>query len=638
MIDLDERLRTLDRFEAPDLWAEVEIRASVPLLVPAPDRRRLLPRFTERRWVAAVVAFAVFAAAGTLVVGRLRFGESTAPAEAPDAILQAQRNFAGLVTFRASVTIDYGSEEQPAEASFEISYRLPAYREVLTAEAPAGLGSGAVGDVGVSNGREGSYLGLSEAPLPEGFVPARDLSPATGPDSTAPTVTWSEVCAAPGSSVLADEDVAGRTAWRLRCGPLDGPEPNGPWDLWIDAETGAILRVDGPLVPEQEFRPLGCACPSTGFRVTAFDPGVTFDPAVFQVGPGRVDDPAGVSNTLVFDRVTPQPSGVFDGATIATLQTWAGGLLATGSVEGEAGLWMWVSPDGFVWERIRPEAFGEEAFIVNGIASGEPGLVAFVGGVEERPSLWVSQDARTWERVPDDLEVFGPRSRLQDVEAAGPGIVAIGFDPAGPNRFVQAVWTSPDGRSWTEVPGIAETFDGRTLITVYQSGGEVIGWEDDPSAAGVATIWTTDDGVAWRRLNFQPRLEDNGGNNLPAVGGPGFVVPGVDADFTDPAVWTSPDGETWTKVPYDEAVFELEGFQPYPSAIPGGPGVVMWATDAWGAVVWTSRDGVTWTRLPYDEVAFGPGTSIGSIVQTDRGVIAIGTDSSGVAVWLGRPA
>lgn len=640
MIDLDERLRTLDRFEAPDLWAEVEARASVPVLRPVPARRHVLPRLTERRWVAAVVAFAVFAAAGAFVLGRLRFGQSTAPAQAPDAIRQAQQSFATISTVRATVEMRIAfNEELTATAVLQVSYRPPGYREELLGweELPADITLGDPGDVSVTDGRQASTpdADAGEGPLPVGFVPGRDFSPLGGP---APTeVSWLDVCAAPGSMVLADQEVAGRTAWHLRC-TGEGLDPSGPWDLWIDAETGTLLRVDGRIFAEVEFRPLGCFCTVTGFEMQTFEPDVVFNPSLFQVGAGRVDDPTGVSNDLVFDRVVVQPAGVFDGATISSIQTWVGGFLATGSVEGEPGIWLWLSRDGTTWERVRPAPFGDEAFVYNGIASGGFGLVAVIGGIGERPSIWISADARTWEPVVEDPAVFGQRSQLQDVEASASGLVAIGCNPCDEEDFVQAVWTSPDGLSWRQVPGIAETFGGRTLITLYSSGGEIIGWEDDPAASGVATIWTTPDGVTWQRLNFQPLLEDNGGNNLPVRAGPGFVVPGVDADFTDPAVWTSQEGETWTKVPYDEAVFELDEFQPYPFAIRGGPGIVMWAHDRWGPVVWTSVDGIGWKRLTYDPVSFGPGTAITAIVEGDSGPLAIGQENGAVVLWTARVA
>jgi len=47
------------------------------------------------------------------------------------------------------------------------------------------------------------------------------------------------------------------------------------------------------------------------------------------------------------------------------------------------------------------------------------------------------------------------------------------------------------------------------------------------------------------------------------VGGPGLVAVGLDESSgdKDAAVWTSPDGITWSRVPHDDAVFGGEDEQ-----------------------------------------------------------------------------
>jgi hypothetical protein len=58
-----------------------------------------------------------------------------------------------------------------------------------------------------------------------------------------------------------------------------------------------------------------------------------------------------------------------------------------------------------------------------------------------------------------------------------------------------------------------------------------------------------------------------------AAGGAGVVAVGGLLDGDTAAVWTSPDGVTWTRILSDEAVF-------------GGPGSqVMWGVAAFGAGV-----------------------------------------------------
>ncbi len=77
-----------------------------------------------------------------------------------------------------------------------------------------------------------------------------------------------------------------------------------------------------------------------------------------------------------------------------------------------------------------------------------------------------------------------------------------------------------------------------------------------------------------------------------AVGGPGLVAVGAAGPFDDldAAVWTSPDGITWSRVPHDEAVFGRGGDQEIFIVTAGGPGLVAvgwnWSGDNLDAAVW----------------------------------------------------
>ncbi len=188
---------------------------------------------------------------------------------------------------------------------------------------------------------------------------------------------------------------------------------------------------------------------------------------------------------------------------------------------------------------------------------------------------------------------------MSSVTAGGPGLVAVGSD--GPfDDQVAAVWTSPDGITWSQVP------DDEAVL-----GGE-----------GVQTML----GVT--------------------VGGPGLVAVGVDVSGNDQdaAVWTSPDGITWFRVPHDEAVLGGAGEQTMRSVTAGGPGLVAVGGDESGgdadAAVWTSPDGITWFRVPHDEAVLGGAGFQGMLGVTagGPGLVAVGVDVSGgdadTAVWV----
>ena len=121
------------------------------------------------------------------------------------------------------------------------------------------------------------------------------------------------------------------------------------------------------------------------------------------------------------------------------------------------------------------------------------------------------------------------------------------------------------------------------------------------------------------------------------AGGPGLVAVGRDSpssryDSSYAAVWVSPDGIAWSRVPHDEAVFGGEGRQGISAVTAGGPGLV-----AYGSAMWTSPDGVTWSRFPRDEVGLGGGALL-SVTAGGPGFVAVGYTTtteyaeSGIAV------
>jgi hypothetical protein len=253
-----------------------------------------------------------------------------------------------------------------------------------------------------------------------------------------------------------------------------------------------------------------------------------------------------------------------------------------------------------------------------GVTAGGPGLVAVgfdgtLGNEAGNAAVWTSPDGFTWSRVPHDEAVFGGvgEQRMLSVTVAGPGLVAVGYDwPADTDLVDAAVWTSPDGVTWSRVPHDEAVFGG----------------------AGAQQMLSV----------------TAGGPGLVAVGSDGHRNDGedgqVDALAADAAVWTSPDGFTWSRVPHDEAVFGGVGEQRMLGVTSGGPGLVAvgevsgdideirqrYEQDASDAAVWTSPDGVTWSRVPHDKTVFGLcgnfclGEGMRSVTSRGQGLVAVG--------------
>ncbi|NIA25677.1 MAG: hypothetical protein GWP04_08925 [Gammaproteobacteria bacterium] len=275
---------------------------------------------------------------------------------------------------------------------------------------------------------------------------------------------------------------------------------------------------------------------------------------------------------------------------------------------------VWTSSDGVAWSRVVGDdaALGGEGFEqMLSVTAGGPGLVA-VGSVmssldgSRDAAAWASPDGVTWTRVRGNDAALGGEGFQQmfDVTAGGPGLVAVGMDSAGGDMDA-AVWTSSDGLTWSRM----------------SEEDAALGGADEQVMASVS------------------------------AGGPGLVAVGMDSagGGADAAVWTSPDGVTWTRVPGDEAVFGGVGRQEMASVSAGGPGLVAVGSDASGpggdvdAAVWTSPDGVTWTRIPGDETVFGGASDqmMLSVTAGGPGLVAVGMEVSRpdgdpeAAVWIG---
>jgi hypothetical protein len=349
----------------------------------------------------------------------------------------------------------------------------------------------------------------------------------------------------------------------------------------------------------------------------------------------------------------------------------------------------WTSVDGLTWSRVPhdEEVFGgpgEQRMV--SVTAGGPGLVAV--GSERRfdgqgnAVVWTSVDGLTWSRVPDDEEVFGGPGEQQmvSVTAGGPGLVAVGNDGAAGNDQVNAaVWTSGDGFTWTRIPDDEAVFGGRyrqrmLSVTAGGAGLVAVGSDGHPidrydiELAADAAVWTSPDGLTWSRVPHEEAVFGGPGKqqmNSVTVGGPGLVAVGSseeekvrpeDADEPadmnhDAAVWTSPDGLTWSRVPHDEAVFAVSNDEGdlteiMLSVTAAGPGLVAVGFDShdhcgWDAAVWTSPDGLTWSQVPSPNTCGDPNGSYEkmlSITDAGPGLVAVGwewAEDPGAAVWNG---
>ena len=359
----------------------------------------------------------------------------------------------------------------------------------------------------------------------------------------------------------------------------------------------------------------------------------------------------------------PVLDGDLDQQMRAVIATDAG-LVAVGVDEsgGDHDAAVWTSADGMAWTRVPHDETifgGPDNEWLWDVTTGPDALVAvgFGGPPEAQHAVvWTSADGATWQRVAHDPAVFGDDGGAVMLGvAAGPdGFVAVGA--IGSPEMDAAVWTSPDGTTWTRVPDNDAVLGGggiQSVSAVAWTGDRfvAVGLEDDDAA-----VWISTDGTGWERV-ADPGGMFGGGIGSTAMravttGGPGLVAVGSGWAVDRPAVvvWTSPDGVAWTRVEHDEAVFGGLGPPLVMSVAAGRGGVIAVGFDGepdgvGDVALWTSPDGLTWTRVDSDtlratsgqyayDLAFYDGKVF--VVGTDVTIIGVGVTDGRAAVWVGE--
>jgi hypothetical protein len=134
--------------------------------------------------------------------------------------------------------------------------------------------------------------------------------------------------------------------------------------------------------------------------------------------------------------------------------------------------------------------------------------------------------------------------------------------------------------------------------------------------------------------------------------GEGLVAAGVhngEDGRPDGVILVSDDGFTWTRVAVDDEALTTGAVIMY-AITEGGPGLVAVGGGCddpeescpLRATAWTSVDGTTWTRTPYDIEVFGTSSLMEEVVLTEDGIVAVGRNEGlgdeGVmirpAVWI----
>jgi hypothetical protein len=318
--------------------------------------------------------------------------------------------------------------------------------------------------------------------------------------------------------------------------------------------------------------------------------------------------------------------------------------------EGSAAVW--TSVDGSAWTRVphTESVFGgpggqemwdvaawEGGFVAVGVDTQIPDPV-----ISEHPpqiaAVWTSPDGVSWSRVQHDVSVFGGsgRQEMWSVAASELGLVAVGFDEEGPmngSAENQAIWVSRDGAAWTQVP---PGFVAGIMHEVAATATGFIGVGDSNGAA----VWTSPDGVSWTLVSGGPVDVDGTHMTSVAVSDSAYVATGADADRRA-AMWTSADGETWTRRVSDPNSFASNVEQGLDIAeSPAGIVAVgnnypnTRSEQPAESAIWISPNPEAWSRIPEDDALFADAL-IQAVAVSDAAVVVAGSDRERAAIWVG---
>jgi hypothetical protein len=347
----------------------------------------------------------------------------------------------------------------------------------------------------------------------------------------------------------------------------------------------------------------------------------------------------------------------------------------------------------------------ESGFLAVGSDGDEPGAPGIPGQYHSGPSetdaaVWRSDDGINWMRMPhvDAFSEANGGAVMKDVSYDGSGLVAVGLvygqtEPFATYRWAEgnpseprdvdidvdaAVWRSVDGLSWSRVHADNEAFGGDAIrqsmmavtaggpgfVAVGQEGFNILGYDEwtptsgnntdgrDHVADNVAAVWTSPDGETWTRVANEPSMAHSGGEvtgwatmfdiapyaqGLVAVGGEVWVPdsPGPRFHVRDgAAVWLSADGLSWRRA-VDVDTFAWPDMHAV-TVVGEGMLVAGGGSHVYdSAGTWTSQDrGDTWVGHPNEDRLFSVGTIQGLAVFGDN-VLAVGSLGGDAAVWIG---
>jgi hypothetical protein len=219
------------------------------------------------------------------------------------------------------------------------------------------------------------------------------------------------------------------------------------------------------------------------------------------------------------------------------------------------------------------------------------GRVLVVGG--DRAGGSAVGSAEVWDPTAEPPTPW-PSTELrgaQDITAGDGRFVVVGS--GGKREPFAKVWTSTDGLEWRRAPSTPD-LEGASMYQVIGTDDGFVAMGTD--ARGRVAAWHSPDGLTWERGSVKrPAKKGLEAGIRSVVDGPGGLLAlgvFVGQDYGGHRMWRSTDGRSWVPV----RIPDLE-FVDVLVAIPGGYWLL--GHDDFGSenAFWRSSDGSTWERL-----------------------------------------
>jgi hypothetical protein len=233
---------------------------------------------------------------------------------------------------------------------------------------------------------------------------------------------------------------------------------------------------------------------------------------------------------------------------------------------------VWSSEDGLDWTLVKPNTYLDSTFspVADWEGRHTAGYVVFkdrmwiVGGDANQRyyinDIWNSADGRTWTRVAEKAP-WAPRV-LHHTFVFKDRIWVMGGQTvpqfaAADEVFHRDVWTSADGVEWEQVRPQEPYWESCGLIggsaihegRIWVLGGATYDTPKRPVRYMANSVWSSADGVHWTCHTEQAPWVPRDYQDVAVFDGRLWLLEGHDGKSNRNDVWYSSDGANWTEVP-----------------------------------------------------------------------------------------